>query len=140
MIFRSALVPGWGHIYAKKPIFGYTYLTTFSALTLSSQNLYVEMMDARKKYQLRGLLLLPALYMNKPTPEITSVINYNLSKNYFDKTASYNRSINLLTVAYCLQLLHVFYTASRYKPDPTVNISYFINSERMVQFEFRNHF
>jgi hypothetical protein len=153
LVWRSALIPGWGHQYARESTIGTTYTTLFIPLVLAHVGLKVSYTDAKKDAQNRlitnGLVqpyilsnflqstvitddqgnVIPPPASNSKLPELQTIPQlFKFTQSLGSVNTIKKRSTAALQIAgglYAFQLIHAMITGYFWARKPKVNFEEF---------------
>lgn len=116
--WRSAVLPGWGHVYMDKPVIGFSYMGAFFLALLNLQQSWGPAYAARdqnkKETSINTVALIYAsLEVNQkdlPAQQLMAISFNNRSlENYRQKLDRYHQAWGILATVYGLQLLHILF-------------------------------
>lgn len=117
-VWRSAVLPGWGHIYAGRKKTGWIYGGTF-AVALGYTILSAEHAKSAKSSYDQATFTSALIFGNSPI----GLGRFNLEgqrSEYQKDVKQYNQSLAILGTVYLVQLVHSYFTGGTWAAEETV--------------------
>ncbi|TGK13931.1 hypothetical protein EHO60_00845 [Leptospira fletcheri] len=118
LVWRSAVLPGWGHIYADRKKTGWIYGGTF-AVALGYSIISAEHAKSAKSSYDQATFNSALIFGNSPI----GLGRFNLEgqrSEYQKDVKQYNQSLAILGTVYLVQLVHSYFTGGTWAAEETV--------------------